>query len=74
MRLLCCALTIGILRRPAQFVAKILQMRELTYKFRTDGPKLFSPDFLIVPSVTNKLSQNGSENSDKSTTQSKPRG
>jgi hypothetical protein len=55
-------------------VAKILQMRELTYKFRTDGPKLFSPDFLIVPSVTNKLSQNGSENSDKSTTQSKPRG
>jgi len=57
-----------------QFVAKILQVRKLTYKIRADRPKLFSPDFLIIPSITNKLSQNGPENSDKSTTQSKPRG
>ena len=55
-------------------MVKIFEMSDLTHKFRTDGPKLFSPEFSIVPSTTSKISQNGSENSDKSTTQGKPRG
>ena len=55
-------------------MVKILEMSDLTYKLRTNGPKLFSPEFSLLPSTTSKLSQNGPENSDKSTTQGKPRG
>ncbi len=54
-------------------MAKIFKKSDRTYKFRANGPKLFSPEFSIVPSTAGKLSQNGSENSDKSTTQGKPR-
>jgi hypothetical protein len=49
-------------------VAKIFKMSDLTYKFGTNGPKPFSPEFSIIPSTASEVSQNGSENSDKSAT------
>jgi hypothetical protein len=60
------ALMLGIIRRPPQFMAKIFEAGYLTYKFGTNGPKFFSPEFSIVPSAARKLSKNCTENSDKS--------
>lgn len=55
-------------------MAKVFEIRDRTYKFRTNGPELVSPEFSIIPSTTSKISQYGPEHSDKSTSQSKQRG
>jgi hypothetical protein len=72
--LLRCLLGLLIAGVPAQFVADILQVRKRADKFRADGPELFSPDFVIVSPITHEFGEDGPENSDKSTTKSKPRG
>lgn len=74
MRLLRCALMLRIIRVPAQLVAKIFEKSDRTYEVCANRPKLFSPELLIVPATAHKLSQDSSENADKSTTQRKPCG
>jgi hypothetical protein len=55
-------------------VAYILEVRKHADKFRAGRPQLFSPDFVIVPPVTDNLGEDGPEDSDKSTAKGKPRG
>jgi hypothetical protein len=63
-----------VVRGPAQFMAEILDVRDLAHEFSADGPQLFSPDIPVISSPSGEFGENGPQHADESTTQGKPCG